>query len=397
MLFSCRLVSVVLFALLLQACDQKVKESAGEKPEKVLTEKEIEKIKKEINAGAKTAAIESIVNAKVNAGFNGNVLVAQKGLVLFEGTYGLANIEDTIKNTSGSKFQLASLSKTFTAVATMKMVEEGQMGLDNTVKDYFPDFPYDGVTIRSLLSHRSGLPYYQYEFDKKVRDEKIYPTNQMLMTWFAKAKPTPKPLNLPDHFFSYNNTNFAILAAIIEKVSGKSFDDYLQEKIFKPAGMKETFTANSKNPELQRNKTQGYQNGRRLEKDFYDDIMGDKGIYSTTGDLLKWYNLLKSEKVLSKESLREMYTPRSFEHPGLRNYGYGFRLWVNDLQQTDYIYHTGWWKGYNTIMFFDLREDFVVILLSNKYNRGVYNIRDIVNILHGKNKASTLEENILDQ
>lgn len=72
----------------------------------------------------------------------------------------------------GSKFQLASLSKTFTAVATMKMVEEGQMGLDNTVKDYFPDFPYDGVTIRSLLSHRSGLPYYQYEFDKKVRDEK---------------------------------------------------------------------------------------------------------------------------------------------------------------------------------------------------------------------------------
>jgi CubicO group peptidase (beta-lactamase class C family) len=92
-----------------------------------------------------------------------------------------------------------------------------------------------------------------------------------------------------------------------------------------------------------------------------------------------------------------MYTPRSFEHPGLRNYGYGFRLWVNELQQTEYIYHTGWWKGYNTIMFFDLREDFVVILLSNKYNRDVYNVKEIVNVLHGREKQSTLEENILDQ
>ncbi|MCA0364548.1 MAG: beta-lactamase family protein [Bacteroidetes bacterium] len=397
MLFVRRLVVCLVIVTFVQACNQKVKDTNEKVAEELLTPKEIEKIKKEINGDAKTAAISSIISAKVNAGFNGNVLVAQKGVVLFEGSYGFSNIEDTIRLNSHSKFQLASLSKTFTAVATMKMVEDGQIGLDNTVKDYFPDFPYDGVTIRSLLSHRSGLPYYQYEFDKKVRGEKVYPTNQMMMSWFAKANPTPKPLNLPDHFFSYNNTNFAILAAIIEKVSGKSFDDYLQEKIFKPAGMKETFAGNSKNPELQKNKTQGYQNGRKLEKDFYDDIQGDKGIYSTTGDLLKWYNLLKSEKVLSKESLREMYTPRSFEHPGLRNYGYGFRLWVNDLQQTDYIYHTGWWKGYNTIMFFDLREDFVVILLSNKYNRGVYNIRDIVNVLHGKNKASTLEENILDQ
>jgi CubicO group peptidase (beta-lactamase class C family) len=315
---------------------------------------------------------------------------------LYETASGFA--KDTIPNTKDSKFQLASLSKTFTAVAIMKMVQDGQIGLDNTVKDYFPKFPYDGVSIRSLLSHRSGLPYYQYEFDLKVRTEKTYPSNQQMMDWFASAVPTPKPLNQPDHFFAYNNTNFAVLAAIVEKVSGKSFDDYLREKILLPAGMTNTFTGVSKNPLLNTNKTVGYQNGRKLEKDFYDDIMGDKGIYSTTADLLKWYsNVLKSESILSKENLREMYTPRSFEHPGLRNYGYGFRLWVNELQQTDYIYHTGWWKGYNTIMFFDLREDFVVILLSNKYNRDVYNVKEIVNVLHGREKQSTLEENILDQ
>ena len=381
---------------LILGCGKPEKTKDSEKPaEKVLTEGEIKKVRKDINADYKTQLITEILNKKISGGFNGSILVAQKGIVLYQKATGFAH--DTIPNTKDSKFQLASLSKTFTAVAIMKMVQDGQIGLDNTVKDYYPTFPYEGVSIRSLLSHRSGLPYYQYEFDKKVRTDKIYPTNQQMMEWFAAAVPTPKVLNQPDHFFSYNNTNFAILAAIVEKVSGKSFDEYLKEKILLPAGMTKTFTGVSKDPELNNNRTIGYQNGRKLEKDYYDDIMGDKGIYSTTEDLLKWYNVLKSESILTKENLREMYTPRSFEHPGLRNYGYGFRLWVNDLQQTDYIYHTGWWKGYNTIMFFDLREDFVVILLSNKYNREVYNIKEIVDILHGKEKQSTLEENILDQ
>lgn len=399
MYFIKRWVGLIFLVLGLFSCVKETKNTNKEevKPPAPLTEKELKKLRDDINADIKESAIKEIISNKVQNGFNGSVLVAQKGIVLFEGAYGFASFEDSLKNTIDSKFQLASLSKTFTAVAVMKLVEDGQIGLDNTVKDYYQDFPYEGVTIRSLLSHRSGMPYYQYEFDKKVRSQKLYPDNQQIMQWFATTVPTPKALNLPDHFFSYNNTNYAVLAAVIEKVSGKTFETYLKEKILTPAGMNQTFTAVSKNPELQKNKTFGYQHGRRLEKDFYDDIMGDKGIYSTTGDLLKWYNLLKSEAVLSKESLREMYTPRSFEHPGLRNYGYGFRLWVNNLQQTDYIYHTGWWKGYNTIMFFDLREDFVVVLLSNRYNREVYNIKEIVNVLHGKTRESTLEENILDQ
>lgn len=355
------------------------------------------KVRKEINADLKTEQIKAVIDHKIAQGFNGNVLIAQKGIILYENSHGFANFEDTVRLTKDSKFQLASLSKTFTAVAAMKLVEDGLIGLDNDVKDYFPCFPYTGVTIRSLLDHRSGLPYYQYEFDKKVRSEKKYPTNQEMMSWFCSAVPTPKALNLPDHNFTYNNTNFAVLAAIVEKVSGKSFDVYLREKVLVPGGMNETFALCTTDSSINVNRTYGYQYGRRLQKDFYDNIVGDKGIFSTSHDLLKWYNVLKSEKVLSKESLREMYTPRSFEHPGLRNYGYGFRLWVNEHQQTEFIYHTGWWKGYNTIMFFDLRQDFVIILLSNRYNKGVYNLKEIVDILQGNNKSSSLEENILDQ
>ncbi|MGL4630205.1 MAG: serine hydrolase domain-containing protein [Leadbetterella sp.] len=359
-----------------------------------LTEVQIAKIRKDINADAKAKQIAEIINAKIKGGFNGNVLVAQKDVVVYQSSHGFQN--DTVLNTPASKFQLASLSKTFTSVAVMKLVEEGKIGLENTIEDYIPTFPFKGVTIRSLLCHRSGLPKYEYEFDKKAFHQKLFPTNAELIKWYATDKLTIKA-NPPDHSFAYNNLNFALLASIVEITSGKTFEQYLNQNILMPLDMKETFVATSQDPELQRNKTQGYQGGRSIDKDIFDNILGDKGIYSTVGDLFKWYKGLKSEKILKKESLREMYTPRSFEHPGLRNYGFGFRLWVNELQQTDYVYHTGWWKGYKTIMFFDLRSDFVIILVSNKANTNVYNIRDIVSILQGKDAKNNLEDSILDQ
>lgn len=351
------------------------------------------RIRKEINADKKAALIEQVIQQKLAQGFNGNVLVAQKGVIVYQNAFGFAN--DSVKNNLQSKFQLASLSKTFTAVAVMKLAEQGKLGLDYTVKDYYPSFPYDGITIRSLLCHRSGLPFYQYTFDKTVRETKVYPTNQQIMEWFATVQPTPKMFNQPDHYFGYNNTNFAILAALVEKVTGKDFDTYMRENIFRPIGMNDSFIVTTKNDSININRTVGYQFGRKLPKDYYDDISGDKGVYSTLHDLLKWYEALKTNAIISKESFREMIMPRSFEFPGLRNYGYGFRLWVNAKQQTDYVYHTGWWKGYNTIMFFDPREDFVIILLSNKYNRTVYNIKQLIEIMHGGN--STMEESILDE
>ena len=218
-----------------------------------------------------------------------------------------------------------------------------------------------------------------------------------MMEWFATTQPTPKMFNQPDHYFGYNNTNFAVLAALVEKVSGKDFDDYMRENLFKPAGMKNSFIVTTKNDSININRTYGYQFGQRLPKDYYDNITGDKGVYSTTGDLFNWYKALKNNTIINKESFREMITPRSFEFPGLRNYGYGFRLWVDSKQQTEYVYHTGWWKGYNTIMFFDLREDFVIILINNRYNRSVYNVKSLIDIMHGGNRSSTMEESILDE
>src|SRR5690606_37957607 len=213
----------------------------------------------------------------------------QSGITILDTAAGFANFETKEPLSTESCFQLASLSKTFTAIAVLKLVQQGKMSLDLTVQDYFRDFPYDGVTIRSLLSHRSGLPYYEYIFDQKVKAGKLTPDNQDIIRWFTEADPTHQRYNLPDHYFSYNNTNFAILAAIAEKVSGKKFNVFLKDEIFTPLKMTHSFTARDLNEQTE-NRTFGYQNGRRIPFDQYDNILGDKGVFSTTGDLLKWYS-----------------------------------------------------------------------------------------------------------
>ncbi|MGR3811383.1 serine hydrolase domain-containing protein [Jiulongibacter sp. NS-SX5] len=385
--------------VLLCSCEQTKKVEEPDLEEiKRLEQARIDSIKTAIHFEEKKVTVLNAINKKLKAGFNGAVLVQQAGITLLDTAVGMARIKDNLPLTNNSAFQLASLSKTFTAISILKLVEQGKLNLNLTVKDYYPEFPYDGVTIRSLLSHRSGLPYYEYTFDQKARQEKSYPNNQELIEWFAQANPRPKPYNLPDHYFSYNNTNFAILAAIVEKVSKQDFNHFLRDEIFQPLGMSSSFTARDLNDSIPNAiRTYGYQNGREIPFDIYDNVLGDKGVFSTTADLSKWYQALSQEKVVSKEMLREAYTPRSFEYPGLRNYGYGFRLWLNEKQQTDYVYHTGWWKGYNTIMFFDLREDFVIILLSNKYNRSVYHIKEVIDALHGGKRETSVEENILDE
>lgn len=357
----------------------------------------IDSLRKAINADKKSAAIEEVIRKKVNLeNFNGNVLVAQKDIILYQKAFGFGKFQDSTLLTNDSKFQLASLSKTFTAVAVLQLVQQGKLSLTTTVDDIYPDFPYEGVTIHSLLCHRSGLPYYEYLMNDEVRKRKWYPTNQEMMTWFATQNPTPQAYNKPDHFFSYNNTNFAILAAIVERVSTLPFDAYLRKEVLVPIGMTDTYVNTTKSDSININRTFGYERNRIIPKDYYDNITGDKGVYSTTSDLLKWYKALRDGSVLSKELLQEAFTPRSFEHPGLRNYGYGFRLWVDEDQRTDYVYHTGWWKGYNTIMFFDLREDFVIILLTNRLNRSVYQLKGIIDLLRNEKKPLTVEENILD-
>lgn len=387
-----------------QNTDKQLNKSAKElrncADEQVLTPDEQTAIRQQINAEQKSEQIERIFQQKVREGFNGNVLVAQKGMVLYKHCFGLGHFERSERDTlvEDSKFQLASLSKTFTAVGTLKLIEIGKLAFEDTIQKFYPDFPYHGITIRQLLSHRSGLPNYQYAFDDSMKvnfykKEKPYPTNATIMHWFATVSPTPHAYNVPGRGFSYSNTNYMVLASIIEKVTGKSYESYIQSAIFKPLGMNNTFVATTKNDLFNRNKTAGYQWNRRIPKDYYDDVVGDKGIYSTIGDLFRWYRALNGNCVLQKKTLQEAFIPRSFEKKGAKNYGYGFRMMLDENNQPEFIYHSGWWKGYNTMFWFSPKDEYVIIMLGNKYNKTVYRVKELVDILHGgQNRDNSTED-----
>ncbi|WP_234735231.1 serine hydrolase domain-containing protein [Tellurirhabdus bombi] len=364
-----------------------------------LSPAEEQKLRQEIKAEEKIAKIERIIQGKVRAGFNGNVLIAQKGIVLYQNTFGLAHFERSERDSLNmdSKFQLASLSKTFTAVATLKLVEAGKIKLTDSVQRFIPDFPYHGIAISDLLSHRSGLPNYAYAFDDSMKHnfynrEKPYPNNDTILRWLAALNP-PR-YNRPGRSFSYSNTNYMVLASIIEKASGKTYEQFVRKTIFEPLGMRHTFVATTQSDSINIFRTAGYQRGRRVPKDYYDNVVGDKGIYSTVGDLFRWYRALNGDCLLRKTLLSEAFLPRSFERKGTRNYGYGFRMHVDNENKPEYIYHTGWWKGYNSIFWFSPKDDFVVILLGNRLNATIFQIKELLEVLHdGQSTQGTEVEN----
>lgn len=380
-----------------QSTQYKLNQSAAElrncADEQVLSPTEEAQLRTAIGADQKAQQIEAIIQQKVRGGLNGNVLVAQKGIVLYKHCFGLAHFEKDGRDSlvEHSKFQLASLSKTFTAIAILKLQESGKLAFTDSIQRFFPDFPYHGISIRDLLSHRSGLPNYVYSFDDSMKvnyyrkDPKL-PTNADVMHWFATVKPTPKKYNVPGRGFAYNNTNYMVLAAIVEKVAKQPFDDYLRRAIFLPLGMHDTYVATTKNDSINFFRTAGYQMNRRIPKDYFDNVVGDKGVYSTIGDLFRWYRALNGDCLLSRKALAEAFVPRSFERKGQRNYGYGFRMQLDALNQPEFIYHTGWWKGYNTMFWFSPKDEYVIIILGNRLNSTVYRVQELIDILHGSPK-----------
>lgn len=354
------------------------------------TAEELARSRKEIHADEKAALIEAFFRKKRLAGFNGNVLVAQHGIVLHQGSYGYARLtqKDTLR--AEHEFQLASLSKPFTAVAILKLAEDGKLSLSDSVQRFIPEFPYPGVRISSLLSHRSGLPNYIHLFKKP--EAVGYPSNRDVVRWLVKT--SPKPQRAPDRAFSYNNTNYCVLAMIVEAASGVRFEEYLQRSLFDPLGMSHTHWASHQLDTTSRLCTVGHQYGRVVHKDIFDDVLGDKGLYSTTDDLYRFYRGLVGGCLLRPTSLAEAFTPRSTERKGVKNYGYGFRMHVDEQLQPRYLYHTGWWKGYNSLMWFSREDDFVIIILSNTYNKSIYQINDLLTILHGYEQSHDLEEEL---
>ena len=323
------------------------------------------------------AGIQSFYDSfLLRRGFNGAILVAKKGQIIFEKYNGFGNFQKHDSITEHSPFHLASVSKTFTAMAVLKLAEQGKVNLDADVKTFFPKFPYDGINIRMLLSHRSGLPNYLYFMQKLGWDVKKFSTNTDVLNYLINFKPAIT--HLPGTHFSYCNTNYALLGLIIEKASGTTFADYLNKTFFIPLQMKDTYVF-SKEKDSARAMPSYDWRGRQEGFTFLDEGFGDKNIYSTPRDLLKWDQCLYTTEIFSRATLEAAFTPYSNEKKGTRNYGYGWRmnLFPNGKK---IIYHNGWWHGNNTVLMRLIEDSATIIVLGNKYNRAIYDAKKMVNV-----------------
>jgi CubicO group peptidase (beta-lactamase class C family) len=316
-----------------------------------------------------------------HTGFNGNVLIAQQGLVIYKGSFGFADFVTKDPLTLNSAFQLGSSSKPLTALALIILHEKGLLNYTQTVDEFFPEFPYKKITIKELLTHRSGLPNYMYFCDSLYCcQDKLLSNDALLQLIIKKRPPVYAP---PDKKFEYCNTNYSLLVNIIEKVSGKKFALFMKEEIFQPLGMNNTWISDPDSNRLHKNKTTGHKaNRKHYDDDYLDGILGDKNIFTTVGDLFLFDQALYNGKLIKKESLEEAYMASSHEHPGKRNYGYGWRM-IEEKNGEKIIYHNGWWHGYNNVFYRRLKDKTTVIILSNKITSGIYHIDDVLSILDG--------------
>lgn len=325
--------------------------------------------------------LEAFYNGKLlRTGFNGAMIVARKGVIIFEKYHGYENSRTKTPVMDSSSFQLASVTKTFTGAAVMWLVQNEKLSLEDSLQKFFPAFPYKGINVRMLLNHRSGLPNYLYFCDSLWKEESRFITNDEVIKLMEQHKPPIQ--HLPDTHFQYCNTNYMLLASIIEKVSGQKYADFMQQTIFEPLRMTSTFVFDPSSA-ARAHQTQSHKYNGQFEPDtYFDGVMGDKGIYSSAEDMLKWDQALYSGQLLNDATLKAAYTPYSNEKPGVRNYGLGWRLMVYPDSTKNIIYHNGWWHGNNTVFYRFIQDSTTLIILGNKYNRGIYQavkpVRDII-------------------
>ena len=304
-----------------------------------------------------------------SADMSGGVLVAHGDNILLEKYKGFCRENNQMPINKDTPLHLASISKPITAMAVLKLVEAKKISLEQKVKSIFPNFPYPDVTIQHLLTHRSGLPKYEHFLEENgIKPKNQYFTNQEIFDIVAKHK--PELARQTDTGFMYNNFNYAILALIIEKITGKTYPEAMKEMVFAPLKMKNTFVFEEKH--INSASQSFYQRSSKLYPlDQYDLIYGDKNIYTTPRDLFNFSKALFSKDFLPKELMEKIFEPYSNEKKGVNNYGLGFRLKIFD-EGKKLTYHNGWWHGSNTV-FIHLRESkTTIIALSNKYSRKIY-------------------------
>lgn len=299
---------------------------------------------------------------------SGGVLVGRGNTILLEKYNGYSNLQNKTLISSQTSLHVASVSKILTSLAVLKLVEADKIKLDEKVNSILTEFPYPDITIHDLLTHRSGLPEYTHLVDIiNTWDKRKKMSNEDVLHLFSTHIPLLQ--SKPNTHFSYSNTNFALLALIVEKITKMSFPEAINTMIFTPLGMKHSYVLQEK--DLNQANVSYYPDGRPYKFNHLDLVYGDKNVYTTPEDLFRLSQAMFAPNFLRKNLLDQMFTPYSNEVPNIKNYGLGIRLMVfNNGKKL--IYHTGWWHGSNAIFIHLLDEKVTIIAIGNKYSNMVY-------------------------
>ena len=336
--------------------------------------------------------------------FNGNVLVAKGGTIIYQQALGDADYTTKRSLNDSSVFELASVSKQFTAMGIMICKERGLLSYSDNIKRFFPGLPYDNITVRHLLTHTSGLPSYEDQFEKFWGRNKIA-FNKDIIEMLEKRKDTL--FFQPGAKWQYSNTGYALLASIIEKVSGSSYNDFMAKNIFQPLGMTHTFIYNSRRStgKFPVNYALGYVYSDSLKHYilpdslpaydmvyYLDGIVGDGCVNSTTGDLFKWDGALYTDKLVSKSTLTEMLSPLVPRTSGDTTNFYGFGVMVQPKTSIGKIIsHGGSWPGYRTNINRHTDQDETIIVLSNNESNTALMNASLESILAGESLVMPYE------
>lgn len=303
---------------------------------------------------------------------SGGILVAKGDHILLERYRGFGRENRQMPINENTPMHIASVSKVMTAMVVLKLVEAKKIKLNQKLTDFFPQFPYPEVEIQHLLNQRSGLPKYEY-FLEQIKPapaelNQNFLSNQDILNLLIKYQPPmARPANTG---FMYCNTNYALLALVVEQVTKKDFPTAMREMLFEPLGMAHTFIFQEKDISTAAQSFY-YRDNKLYPLNVLDLIYGDKNVYTTPRDLFRFSKAMFAPDFLSPELMKRVFTPYSNEKKGINNYGLGIRMKIFDNGEV-LTYHNGWWHGSNSVFVHLPKSKVSIIAIGNKYSRSVY-------------------------
>lgn len=305
---------------------------------------------------------------QVKGAFNGGVLIAKNHKPLLMKGYGYTSYKRNKKITPQSSFRLASVSKQFTAAGIMLLKEKGLLDYDASLTTYFKKFPYPKATVRQLLHHTSGIPdtYMSLasEHSDKIGDVlSIGEVVQLVINYPKKSK-----ARRPNARFKYSNTGYVLLAAVIEKVSGKSFEVFMKKELFEPLKMKNTRVWNLFSAKTDfANRTTGYEYYKGqyevVEPSELDGVAGDGAVFSSLEDMLIWDKFWYGNTLLSTKNMKQAFSPAKLKSGEQTTYGFGW-----EIESKTRVSHTGSWLGARTWIVRDTKAKMCIVVLDNSNN-----------------------------